>query len=329
MGAGASLDPRRALVTGLTGQDGSFLAELLLERGYEVTGLIRRAPSDPLGSAEHLRGRVNLLEGDLLVSDSLTAAVRKTMPDELYHLASPSFVPDSWIDPAMTIRAVAGSTATLLCAVRDHSPQTRMLVAGSATMFGHTDTSPQREDSPCRPHTPYGTAKLASHQLVGQFRDHHGVFACSAILYNHESERRPESFVPRKLARAAAAIKLGLSDHVELGDLGSVRDWSFAGDIVRGMWLMLQHDEPGDFILASGRGRTVADLAQAAFAAVGLNPEDYVRVGAALQRAPEPTPPVGDPTRARVGLGWRAETSFEQLVARMVDADLRALQTSP
>jgi GDPmannose 4,6-dehydratase len=315
-------------VTGVTGQDGSFLAELLLAEDYEVIGLVRGVAGDPLGAAEHLRDSLRLVAGDLLDPRSLLDAVTDFQPDELYHLASPSFIPASWEDPALTIRAIAGSTATLLTAIRDHSRHTRLCLAGSAAMFGETTTSPQCEDTPCRPQTPYATAKLAAHQLVGQLRGHAGVFACSAILYNHESERRPESFVPRKLARAAAAIKLGLADRVEIGDVTTVRDWSFAGDIVRGMWLMLQQQRPGDYILASGRGHTVWELAQTAFAVVGLSADDYVRVSAGLERAPESTPPVGDPTRARERLGWRAEMSFEQLIERMVQADLAALRAA-
>ena len=330
MAAGAFPSPRRALVTGLTGQDGSFLAELLLDRGYEVTGLIRPTRADSLGCAEHLRDRVRLVHGDLLDPDSLVGAVTETRPDELYHLASPSFIPDSWLDPARTIRAIAGSTGTLLSAVRDHSPRTRVCVAGSAAMFGHTTTSPQTEDTPCRPDSPYGTAKLAAHQLAGQFRAHDGLFAGSAILYNHESERRSESFVTRKLSRAAAAVKLGVADHVELGDVTTIRDWSFAGDIVRGMWLMLQQESADDYILASGPGRTVGELAQFAFGLVGLKAEDHIRVDSAgLTRAPEPTPPVGDPRRARQRLGWRAEMTFEHLIERMVRADLDDLQKAP
>ena len=317
---------KRALITGLTGQDGSFLAELLLEHGYEVLGTIRRPPSEPLGPAEHLRDRVTLIHADLEDPPSLTEAVANTTPDEVYHLASPSFIPDSWLDPARTLQAIAGSTATLLTAVRDHSPHTKIAIAASSSMFGATDRSPQSEDSPCRPDTPYGTAKLAAHQLVGQFRAHEDLFACSAILYNHESERRPESFVTRRVSRAAAAIKLGLADHVELGDVTSVRDWSFAGDVVRALWLMLQQNAPDDYILASGRGHTVAELAERAFSAVGLDAAGYLRTNSAdLTRPPDPTPPVGDPTKAQERLGWRAEMSFEQLVDRMVQADLRAL----
>jgi len=308
----------------LSGQDGSFLAELLLDRGYQVIGLAR---SEALGWAQHLAGRVEIVPGDLLDPGSLEAAVLSTRPDELYHLAGPSYVPESWIDPGRTFAAIAVASATLLAAVRDHTPGTRVCVAGSAAMFGDTPTIPQREDTPCRPRTPYGTAKLAAHQLTGQIRAHSGVFACSAILCNHESERRPEAFVSRKLTRAAAAIKRGLADHVEVGDLSSVRDWSFAGDIVRGMWLMLQQDEPDDYILASGEGHKVAELAKLAFGAVGLVADDYVRVNAdGLSRPPEGTPPVGDPSKARARLGWRPEVSFEALIERMVQADLRELR---
>jgi GDPmannose 4,6-dehydratase len=319
-------EPRRALITGLTGQDGSFLAELLLERGYRVTGMIRPSETDALGLAEHLRGQLELLEGDLLDAQSLGEAVIRTLPDELYHLAAPSFVPESWRYPARTLGAIAEATATLLESVREHSGHTRVFVAGSGAMFGAAPESPQREDTPCLPETPYATAKLAAHHLVGQLRLNDGVFACSGILYNHESERRPESFVTRKISRAAASIKLGLSRSVSLGDTGAVRDWSFAGDVMLGAWLMLQQDDPDDYILASGIGHTVAEFAEAAFACVGLQARDHIEVDATLQRAPEATPRIGDPSRARQRLGWRPTLSFEGLVERMVEADLRSLQ---
>jgi GDPmannose 4,6-dehydratase len=318
--------PRAALVTGLSGQDGSFLADLLLSKGYTVTGLVRRGADDQLGFSEHLRGRVDLLEGDLLDPDSLTAAVDQARPDELYHLAAPSFTPDSWERPRLTVAAIAGATATLLEAVRISSAQTRVFVAASGAMFGAAPESPQREDTPCRPLTPYATAKLAAHQLVGQLRVHHGLFVCSGILYNHESERRPEQFVSRKITRAVASIKLGLAEEVVLGDVSAVRDWSFAGDVIEAAWLMLQHDEPDDYVIASGVGHTVAELAETAFAHVGLNAEDHVRVDPELVRPPETTPPVGDSRRARQRLGWRPTLSFAQLIQRMVDADLQALQ---
>jgi len=317
----ARSDTRHALVTGLTGQDGSFLAELLLRRGYRVTGMVQPSSTEGLGVAEHLRGRVELLEGDLLKPPSLLGAVARTLPDELYHLAAPSFVPKSWQEPARTL-----ATATLLEAVREHSAHTRVFVASSGAMFGAAPDSPQREDTPCWPETPYATAKLAAHQLVGQLRGNDGMFACSGILYNHESERRPESFVTRRITRAAAAIKLRLAEGVELGDLSAVRDWSFAGDVMEGAWLMLQQDEPDDYVLASGIGHTVSEFAEAAFACVGLRAEDHVSVDTSLRRPPEPTPRVGDPTRAREQLGWRPTLSFEQLIERMVEADLHSLR---
>ena len=319
---------RRALITGLTGQDGSFLAESLLDDGYEVIGLVHPGGSDDgsrLGLAASLEDRISVLEGDLLRPESLRATVAEVQADELFHLAAPTFVPESWRHPARTQAAIVVGTATLLQAVRDDSPHTRVLVAASAEMFGDAPESPQREDTPCRPRTPYATAKLAAHQLVGQLRGHDGIFACSAILYNHESERRPEAFVTRKITRTAAAIKLGLADELILGDTGAVRDWSFAGDIMRGCRLMLAHDTPGDYILASGIGHTVADLLDVAFGHLGLNPADHVRTDPELVRAPEVTAPVGDPSRARAELGWAPTLTFEQLVARMVDADLADL----
>ena len=313
-------------MTGLSGQDGSFLAELLLERDYEVVGMVRPRTGESLGAAEHLRERVELIPGELLDPPSLRDVVADTRPDELYHLAAPSFVPDSWTSPAQTLVAIAESTATLLEAVRKDSPGTRVFVAGSGAIFGAAPESPQREDTPCRPENPYATAKLAAHQIVGQLRTQDGVFACSGILYNHESERRPEQFVTRKITRAAAAIRLGLEDEVVLGDTSAVRDWSFAGDMMMGAWLMLQQDEPGDYILASGVGHTVAEFAEQAFAYAGLRAEDYVSFDASLRRPPEPTPRVGDASRARERLGWQPTLTFEGLVERMVEADLRALR---
>jgi GDPmannose 4,6-dehydratase len=291
-----------------------------------VCGTIRHPSNEPLGAAEHLRDRVELLPADLLDPNSLLAAIRAARADEIYHLAAPSFVPESWERPAVTLSAIAGSTATLLEAVRAQGGRARVFVAGSGAMFGSAPESPQREDTPCRPETPYATAKLAAHQMVGQFRAHEGLFACSGILYNHESERRPETFVPRKISRAAAAIKLGLAGELALGDLDAIRDWSFAGDVMRGAWLMLQQDEPGDYVLASGVGHTVAGLAEIAFAHVGLDATTYIRVDPALVRKGEPVPRVGDPGRARERLGWEPTHSFEQLVARMVDADVRRMQ---
>ena len=310
---------RRALITGITGQDGGYLAELLLENGYEVVGLVRR------GSASQPPAGVATVHGDLADAESLRAAVLETEPDELYHLAAPTFVPASWKDPAGTLTLVAGATATLLQATREIDGGVRTLVASSGEIFGAAKVSPQTEDTPMRPRSPYGVAKLAAFGLVETLRQKHGIHASSAIAYNHESPRRPERFLPRKVSRAAAAIKLGLQDHVELGDLSAVRDWCHARDVVRGYWLMLQQDEPGDCILAGGVGRTVGELVEAAFGCVGLDPAEYVRVDERLVRPSERTPPVGDASLARERLGWEPETSFEAMIEEMVQADLAVL----
>ena len=318
--------PPSALITGITGQDGSFLAELLLEKGYSVTGLVRGAFDEALGCSEHLRARLQVVRGDLLETETLRAAVEGVRPTELYHLAAPSFVPDSWLRPGETMTAVVGSCAAILETVRDVSPSTRVFASASGAIFGEVLESPQREDTPCRPTNPYAIAKLASHQLVGVMRANDGLHASSGIVYNHESERRPEQFVSRRITRAAAAIGLGMQQELTLGSLDAVRDWSFAGDIMQGAWLMLQQDRPDDYVLASGVPRTVAQFAAAAFACLGLDVERHVRVDPSLVRPTERTVSVGDPSKARERLGWRAQVSFEEMVARMVQADLRSLR---
>jgi GDPmannose 4,6-dehydratase len=320
--------PPSALITGITGQDGSFLAELLLEKGYRVSGL-RKGPLDaPLGPSEHLRGQIDLMQGDLLDPGGLRRAIEGLRPGEIYHLAAPSFVPTSWERPGETVRAIAGSCAAILESVRDIEPTIRVFVAASGAIFGEAGESPQNEDTAPRPTTPYAIAKLAAHQLVGALRDHAALYACSGIVFNHESERRPERFVTRRITRAAAAISLGIQQELTLGSLDAVRDWSFAGDIMEGAWLMLQQERPADYILASGVPHTVAELADAAFACVGLEAERYIRIDESLVRVRERTPSVGDPGRARVRLGWRARVSFEELVERMVRADLQSLQAA-
>jgi GDPmannose 4,6-dehydratase len=317
---------RRALITGITGQDGSYLAELLLERGYEVTGLVRGGQKRSLGSSEHLRERLRLLAWDLRDRPSLLRAIDQVRPNELYHLAAPSFIPSSWRTPAQIFSEVTGSTAWVFEIVREIDPEIRVFVACSGAIFGDVHESPQNELTPCLPASPYAAAKLASHQLTGMMRTHDGLFACSGILFNHESERRPERFVTRRIARAAAAISLGLQDELTLGDLDAVRDWSFAGDVMRGAWLMLQGDQPADYVLASGVGRTVAELAHTAFECVGLQAKRHLRIDPDLVRAPEKAPSVGDPNKAQTQMGWRPEVSFEDLIARMVHADLRGLE---
>jgi GDPmannose 4,6-dehydratase len=318
-----------ALITGLSGQDGSFLAELLLAKDYRVFGLVRDESSPSLGASEHLREQVQLIGGDLLAPATLRAALERSGAGEIYHLAAPSFVPASWERPGETMRAIAGSTAAILESVRELDIETRVFVAASGAIFGDARESPQSEDTPCRPLTPYAIAKLAAHELVGAMREHDGLHASSAIAFNHESERRPEQFVTRRITRAAAAIALGQQGALTLGALDAVRDWSFAGDVMHGAWLMLQQEQPGDYVLASGAAHTVAEFARTAFACVELDAEEYLRVDSSLVRAPESTPSVGDPAKARERLGWRAELSFEQLVQRMVDADMRALQAAP
>jgi GDPmannose 4,6-dehydratase len=310
---------RRALVTGIGGQDGSYLAELLVTEGYDVIGMVR-------GEPRGVPGDVSVVPGDLRDPASLRAALEATRPHELYHLAAPTFVPASWEDPTETIEAIAVGTAALLAAARALDPGLRVWVAGSSEVFGDAGESPQTERSPMRPRSPYGVAKLAAHGLVGALREHFGMYVVSGITYNHESPRRPQHFLPRKVTRGAAAIALGLEEELVLGDLDAVRDWSHAADIVRGAWLSLQADAPGDYVFASGVGRTVGDLVAAAFAAAGTSPEGRVRVDPAFVRPPEPWAPVGDPSHARARLGWEPEISFEQLISEMVAADLAELR---
>jgi GDPmannose 4,6-dehydratase len=264
------------------------------------------------------------VHGDLADADSLRAAVLETAPDELYHLAAPTFVPASWKDPALTLALVAGATGTLLKAAREVEGL-RVMVASSGEIFGAAPQSPQTEATPMRPRSPYGVAKLAAYGLVDTMRQKYSMHASSAIAYNHESPRRPERFLPRKVSRGVAAIKLGLRDTLELGDLGAVRDWCHARDVVRGYWLMLQSDEPVDVILAGGVGRTVRELVDTAFAVVGLKADDHVRVDERLVRSTERMPAVGDSTLARERLGWQPEIHFEEMIEEMVRADLAEL----
>jgi GDPmannose 4,6-dehydratase len=337
--ASVSAKPRRALITGLTGQDGSFLAELLLDKGYAVTGVVRDpALAEPtenpargasLGCSEHLRAQVQLVHGDLLAPETLRDAIERVRPHEIYHLAAPSFVPASWDRPEETFRAIAGSAAAILETVRELIPSARVFVSASGAIFGDAPESPQREDTPCRPTTPYAVAKLAAHELVGLLRARDGLHAGSGIVFNHESERRPERFVTRRITRAVASISLGLRHELALGDLSAVRDWSFAGDIVHGAWLMLQRERADDYVLASGIPHSVADFAHAAFACVDLDADRYLCVDPALVRPAETTPSVGDPSRARERLGWTPRVDFQQLVERMVQADLRELRETP
>jgi len=311
----------RALVTGVGGQDGSYLAELLVQRGYEVYGVLRNAPTTPLAHLESIRDRLELIAADVRDPRALEAAVQTSRPQEIYHLAAPSFVPDSWTDPAATMGAIAGPTAALLEIVGRRCPDTRVYVAASSEIFGGAGRSPQDESTPCHPTNPYGVAKLAAHLMVAVWREQRGLYACSGITYNHESPRRQERFVSRKVTRAVAAISLGLESEVVLGDLDAVRDWSFAGDVAQAAWLALRPDQAGDYVIASGTGRTVRQLVQTAFAHAGLNAEEHVRIDVGLVRPPELVAPVGDPRRAHSALGWAPSVSFEAMIGAMVDAD--------
>jgi GDPmannose 4,6-dehydratase len=317
----------RALITGIGGQDGSYLAELLLERGYDVAGVVRPGVTE-FPNLEPIRDRIQLIEADLLDQSSLTDALEAASPAELYNLAAPSFVPASWERPVTTAEFAAVGATSLLEAIRSVDPSIRFYQASSSEIFGEPRESPQTESTRLEPVTPYGVAKAYAHFIVNSYRRQYGLFACSGILYNHESPLRPLQFLPRKVAHGAAAISLGLQDELVLGDLDARRDWGYAGDYVRAMWLMLQQAEAGDYVVASGEDHSVRELVECAFAHVGLDWHDHVRVDPALQRgAAELHRLVGDPARAQERLGWRREIDFEQLVLLLVDTDLERLQT--
>jgi len=316
---------RRALITGVGGQDGSYLAELLLEQGYGVFGVVRGAPGDYPALAG-LRDRIELVEADLLDQGSLARALAVAEPREVYNLAAPSFVPRSWDEPVLTAEFAAVGVTSLLEAVRAVDSSIRVYQASSSEIFGEPRETPQHEDTPLAPVTPYGVAKAYGHFIVASYRRRYGLHASCGILYNHESPRRPLDFLPRKVARAAAAISLGLQQELVLGSLAARRDWGYAGDYVRAMWLMLQADEPGDYVVASGVSHSVQDLVEAAFGNVGLDWNGHVRSDPALQRgAAELHDLVGDPSRARERLGWTPSVEFDELVRLLVDAELAAL----
>jgi GDPmannose 4,6-dehydratase len=312
----------RALITGIGGQDGSYLAELLLDKGYEVVGTVLGSPDD-YPTLDGVRDRLRFVELTLSDVDAVSEVVAELEPDELYHLAAVSYVPAWWDDPVgLTSRTTAETTA-LLEGVRRARPAARQFHASSGEIFAGSSVQPQSETTPPAPLTPYGAAKVFGLHAVDSFRRRYGLHASSGILFNHESPRRPDHFVTRKITRAAAAISLGLEDHVTLGNLEARRDWGFARDYVRAMWLMLQQDEPDDYVIATGEARTVRDLVAAAFTVVGLNWEQYVRVDESLERGvTDAELLVGDPSKARRRLGWMPEVEFDDLVRMMVESDL-------
>jgi GDPmannose 4,6-dehydratase len=322
------MSSRRALITGISGQDGSYLAELLLSKGYEVSGVVRGSPLAQYENLAAIRDDVTLLQGDLLDQMTLLDAINRAQPDELYNLAATSFVPASWRQPVMTAQFTAVGVTAMLEAIRITNPAIRVYQASSSEIFGVTTESPQNESTPFRPHTPYGVAKLYGHLMVASYRERYGMHLSSGIAFNHESPRRPPEFVTRKVTRGAAAIKLGLEEELRLGDLGATRDWGFAGDFAEAMWLMLQRPDGGDFVLATGESRSVGELADTAFAHVGLDAQDYIVVDPDLLRPVDNVRLVGDPSKARDDLGWEPRTGFVDLIGAMVEHDLAALKSA-
>jgi GDPmannose 4,6-dehydratase len=316
---------KRALVTGITGQDGSYLADLLLEKGYEVHGMVRRASTEKFDRIEHIRERLVLHQADLLDHRSLTDALKASQPDEVYNLAAMSFVAVSWIQPTLTAEFTGVGVTRLLEAVREICPEARFYQASSSEMFGKVRETPQTEATAFYPRSPYGVAKVYGHFITVNYRESYGMHATSGILFNHESPRRGLEFVTRKITWHAAAIKHGLRDELRLGNLDAKRDWGYAKDYVEAMWLMLQRDRAEDYVIATGRTNTVRRCVEVAFDRVGLDWRQYVVTDDALKRPAEVDLLVGDPTKAREDLGWEPRTSFEELIALMVDADLALL----
>ena len=314
-----------ALITGITGQDGSYLAELLLGKGYDVWGVVRRASTESYERIEHLRDRLRFVQADLLDQPSLVAAIQEAEPREVYNLAAQSFVPTSWTQPVLTAEFTAVGVTRMLEAIRQVDPSIRFYQASSSEMYGRVRETPQNELTPFYPRSPYGVAKAYGHYITVNYRESYGLFACSGILFNHESPRRGLEFVTRKVTDGVARIRLGLAEHLTLGNLDARRDWGFAGDYVDAMWRMLQQDEPEDYVVATGVTNTVARLVEVAFAHAGLDRDAHVRTDLALIRPAEVDLLVGDAGKARERLGWEPTVDFEGLVRMMVDADLERL----
>jgi GDPmannose 4,6-dehydratase len=320
--------PKRALVTGITGQDGSYLAELLLEKGYEVYGTVRRSSAPNLWRIQHIIDRVSLKPADLLDQLSLLRVIDEVRPTEIYNLAAMSFVPASWDQPMLTGEFNAQGVTRLLDAVRQVDTSIRIYQASSSEMFGKVREVPQTETTPFYPRSPYGVSKVFAHYITVNYRESYNLFAVSGMLFNHESPRRGLEFVTRKVSDGVARIKLGLADRLPIGNLDAQRDWGFAGDYVRAMWMMLQRPAAEDYVVATGVSHSVRDLVQIAFAHVGLDWEKYVRVDPALLRPAEVEHLLGDPSKARAELGWKPTIDFKQLIEMMVDADLRLLDAA-
>jgi len=316
---------KRALITGVTGQDGSYLAEFLLTKGYEVFGMVRRASTENFERIEPFRDRIRLVQGDLLDPMSLITILSDIRPQEIYNLAAQSFVPTSWAQPVLTAEFDAIGVTRVLEAIRLVDKQIRFYQASSSEMFGKVREVPQTELTPFHPRSPYGVAKVYAHYITVNYRESYGIFACSGILFNHESPRRGKEFVTRKVTDSVARIHLGLDSELRLGNLEARRDWGFAGDYVEAMWMMLQQAEPDDFVIATGESHTVAELAELAFRHVGLDWRAYVREDPSLKRPAEVDLLVGDASKACAKLGWKPRVSFAELIGMMVDADIARL----
>jgi GDPmannose 4,6-dehydratase len=314
----------RALITGVTGQDGSYLAELLLEKGYEVHGMVRRSSTENFERISHLTSRIRLHQADLLDPSSLMSLLQAVKPAELYNLAAQSFVPTSWTQPSLTGEFTALGVTRMLEAIRHVDPRIRFYQASSSEMYGKVRETPQREETPFYPRSPYGVAKVYGHHITVNYRESYGLFAVSGILFNHESPRRGREFVTRRISEGVARIKLGLQDELLLGNLDARRDWGFAPEYVHAMWLMLQKSEPADYVIGTGTHHTPRDFVDLAFAHVGLDPADFVRTDRSLLRPAEVDTLLADASKARRELGWDARTPFNELVRIMVEADLVA-----
>jgi GDPmannose 4,6-dehydratase len=318
---------KRALITGVTGQDGSYLSDLLLEKGYEVHGVVRRASTENFERINHLAGRIQLHQADLLDQLSIIDVVKETRPDEVYNLAAMSFVPTSWKQPVLTGEFTAMGVTRMLEAIRHLGRDSiKFYQASSSEMFGKVVEVPQKESTPFYPRSPYGVAKVYGHWITVNYRESYNMFCCSGILFNHESPRRGREFVTRKVTDGVARIKLGMAKSLKLGNLDSQRDWGFAGDYVKAMWLMLQQDTADDYVVATGQTHTVKRLVELAFGAAGLDWNRYVEIDPSLVRPAEVDLLIGDPSKAKAKLGWEPEVSFEQLIEMMVQADLTRLK---
>lgn len=317
---------KKALITGITGQDGSYLAEFLLTQGYEVFGLVRRTSTVKYERIQHIQEQITLLQGDMSDQTSLTSALKAAEPDEVYNLAAQSFVQTSWGQPVFTGDVTALGVTRLLDAIRAVNPQIRFYQASSSEMFGKVQEVPQKETTPFYPRSPYGVAKVYGHWITVNYRESYNMFACSGILFNHESPRRGLEFVTRKVTHHAAKIKLGLTHELRLGNLDAQRDWGFAGDYVRAMWLMLQQDTPDDYVIATNETHTVQKLVEIAFSTVGLDWKNYVVQDERFMRPAEVDLLIGDPSKAGQKLGWEPQVTFEQLVQMMVENDLKELK---